>query len=168
MYINNWMRGLRNIVAGTLTLCALACESKVEDPNAAFEDAKMLRTTQSDSVAIATEADALRANAKPELKNSSIPRPKVTIIDPWIAYARGIEARLLVNDATIKSLKSLASNARNYKKIAALEKENSEFRQQMLAYKAEETARWAEFKTKMDNQVDLLEIGLKELNPALQ
>lgn len=166
--INNCKRGLRNIVACMLALCIVGCESQVEDGTGAFEDAKTLRTTQSDSIAISAEADALLANAKPELTGNTMPRPKVVIIDPWTAYAKGVEARLVRNETTITSLKGAADNAKIFKKVAALEKENADLRTQMTDYKAAEAARWTAFKASIDQQVDLVAVGLKELTPAVQ
>jgi hypothetical protein len=142
-------------------LFLISCHSFEEKTDTAFEEAKVSKEFTDDSLDMETEADLV-----PLLKTKPI---KVVVIDPWTNYAKEIEKEIRTNEKSIADLRAASgSNAKEFKKIASLEKSNQELQSNLIEYKQIFESNMEKFKSQMRLDLTELEQDLKELSEGIK
>lgn len=151
------------ITALFIAASMVACESNIAKGTEAFDNAKEARTTQDDSLAISTQADAMESNLKTSKPDKPSAKNNVVVVDSWTHFKNAMDLRIKSNENTIDALQGQNGNAKQAKKVAMLEKENLNLKAQMDRYREEEKQRWEKFSSAMNRDVDAITAELIEL-----
>lgn len=129
----------------------VACESRAESGEAAFEDAKEARTTLADSTAMSELAESIQSDKKGLVGNigkesAAMHTPKP---DAWTLFQRNTEADIVANATLIHVLKGMPDNGKLLKRTAQVESDNTELRATVDAFLKQEQENRADFQAKV-------------------
>lgn len=160
-YNKSFIFKIKTIVIPVFVLFFISCHSIEEKTDSAYEDAKESKEFTDDSLDMETEAELV-----PLLKTKPM---KVVVVDPWTNYSKEIEKEIKANEKIIADLRiSSGSNAKEFKKIAGLEKSNQELQSKLIEYKQMLDADMEKFKSDMRSDLIELEQDFKELSEGIQ
>jgi hypothetical protein len=146
-----------NTLTVTLGCIAInACQSHEQKANDAFENVKEGKISASNNI--------VETNPIEPVANQSI--KKTISLNEWEQYKIEIEARLIDNEINIRKLKSQDGvEAKHFKKINAIEKENTLMRLKMNEFNSETNNRLEKFKSEMNAQIKAIAADIKEAKP---
>jgi len=151
-----------NFISRMVTACFFimilaSCESHEQKVDDAFERVKEEKKTIKDSTLIS------KALVEEPKKAEQIVN-KIDTSDDWTKFKKEVEKKILANQNSIKALKSLPdANSRLLKKIAGLEKDNNDLRNQMDEYNEDMKVRLEKFKVQVNHDVNEIGIELKDI-----
>jgi hypothetical protein len=133
-----------------------ACQSHEQKANDAFEAVKEGKLSASNNIEKRSPTEtAVNQSAK-----------KPFVLNEWDQYKIEIEAKLVDNEIKIRKLKSKEGvEAKLFKKINALEKENTLMRLQMNEFNSETNNRLEKFKSEMNDQLKSIAEEIKTAQP---
>lgn len=144
------------ISANFLVVLLNSCGTRVTKAEDAFDLVKKERMLSDDSSFVSKET--IQASMKTELVK------KVEKPDEWTQFRLEMEKKIKLNEVAIKKIKDkseLKNNTR--RKLAFLEKENSELRVKMDEYAEDIKVRWETFKSSQNHIVNKVGIDLNAL-----
>jgi len=140
------------------SLLFTSCESHESAADDAFEEVKKEKGNLGVVDENLTTIDTVQS--KDKIKYVS---QKASSSD-WTLFERDMEQKILVNETKIKELKaSSTTNRKNLLRVLDLEKENLNFRQDLMTFKQEEKIRLETFKLKMNQDVSDIDVELKSM-----
>lgn len=143
------------------SILIFSCQSTEKKTDHAFEDAKLSKKFTDDSLDMETEAELVPLLATKPMK--------AVVVDSWINYSREIEKEIKANEKMIADLRTASgTNAKEFKKIASLEKINQELQSNLIEYKQKFEADLEKFKSEMKSDMIELEEDLEELSKNIQ
>jgi hypothetical protein len=164
-FIQKNIRSLSFYTITSLFLIAISsCHSHEQKPDDAFENIKEQKKLNKDSVPPVPEI------ISDQKKTEIISSQKKTEVVPksenqdWVSFRMGMEEKIIMNTLKIKSLKAAPeSNTKQLRKVARLEKNNTDLRKQMDDYAADAKARQEKFRTSMNQDVNDIGTELKDM-----
>lgn len=140
------------------SLLFTSCESHESAADDAFEEVKKGKEN------LDVFEENLMTNDTVQTADKIKPVAQKTNSSDWTLFEREIEQKILVNESKIKDLKSSATTSRkNLTRVLDLEKENLNFRQELMTYKHEEKIRMETFKLKMNQEISSIDVELKSM-----
>lgn len=137
-------------------LIFVSCESPEQKTDGAFELVKEEKMMAKDSFIAENEIPKVVTKVAIVMKNENV--------DEWKKFKLETEKKILKNENQIKEIKGMPdSNAKLYRKVATLEKNNNDLRRQMDEYNEEMKMKWASFKVKIDHDVNDIGIELQDI-----
>lgn len=140
--------------ATIIFVCLSACQSHEQKANDAFDNVKESKLHEVDNQPHANVSTIIETPVK------------TVIISDWDKYKIEIETRIVANEIKIRKLKSQEGvEAKLFKKISAVEKENTLLRLQMNEFNSETNNRLLKFKSDMNDQIQSIELEIKAAQP---
>ncbi len=145
------------IIAGFFSATMLiSCESHEQKADEAFELVKEEKMLSND-VNIDTLVVIQESSKIDQVKKNESP-------DEWTLFKIETEKKIFLNENKIKGIKGIPNtDTKFFRKVASLEKDNNDLRRKMDEYKGEEKARWENFKTMLNHDVNEIAIELKDI-----
>ena len=145
------------IITGCLLIMGLvSCESHEQKADEAFDMVKEEKKLTKDTPL--TIQDITVEEKKPE-----VIKEKEHLSD-WDKFKSETEKKIQLNESLIKEIKGKPNaNSKLLKNMISLEKDNNDLRKNMDQYKEEVKVMWENFKTKMNHDVNEIEIELKDI-----
>lgn len=148
-----------------------SCESSAQKKDAAFELFKEEKMKSKDGNIIHKETIQETNSPKPVLKASLVNKnmpAKGPInkekLDEWTKFRTEMGKKILANENSIKQIKSNPDeNVKLYRKIARLEKHNSDLKNQMTEYNEEVKLKWEKFQSKINQDENDISNELQSL-----
>jgi hypothetical protein len=157
--MNSIQKNIRTLsfytVASLFLISISSCHSHEQKPDDAFENIKEQKKLNKDSIPPTPEII-------PEQKKTEVVQKSEN--QDWVSFRTGMEEKIIMNTLKIKSLKAAPeSNTKQLRKVARLEKNNTDLRKQMDDYAADAKARQEKFKTSMTQDVNDIGTELKDM-----
>ncbi|HXC03949.1 MAG TPA: hypothetical protein VNZ86_04305 [Bacteroidia bacterium] len=157
------MKILNTVAALFLLIAGLySCQTREQKPDDAFEHIKEQKREIVDSVLHAREAVPMQKQA--DIQKQADVQKKTETADVWVHFRTDMEAKILVNEAKIKTLKGAKeTNTKSFRRIARLEKDNQDLRAQMDGYVKDEKIRQEKFRVTLLSDEKEIEASLKDI-----
>ncbi len=148
------------MLAGCFFIAILAsCSYHTKKTDDAFDLVKKNRMMSADSNFVS--ADVIQESLKTE---TTTPAKKIETPDEWIRFRLDTEKKVHLNEIKINEIKALPGMKSSFrKKLAALEKGNSDLRLQMDQYKEDVKMKWELFQASVNHNVKDINIELDVL-----
>ncbi len=144
------------IIGCFLTLIITACESREQKTDDAFDRVKKEKMSFNDSNSV--DRAMLQEQNKVEIFKAT------KKLDEWVVFKIEMEKKLLTNENKIEKIKGIPNTGNKLsRKITSLETANRDLRIQMDEYKKETKAKWESFRAKINQDVDKIDIELKDI-----
>jgi len=145
------------IASYIFAMVLIACESHEQKADDAFENVKAQKLMMKDTI------DVMKTPTPDSVKTEQL--KKVERPDEWTKFKTETENKIAANEIRIKKIKGIPNaNAKLMKQVMSLEKDNNDLRKEMDEYKEEVKVMWESFKTKINHDVNVISIELKDLN----
>ncbi len=150
------------IIILVLLLSLVSCESHEQKTDVAFENFKEGKLSQKEDVAIPEDTSEKRA----VIIKTPIKVQKTTEGEnDWTKFKCEIEKKIIKNEIQINEIKAKANlTTKELKKASSLEKENNDIRRKMDEFKEDEKMKWEKFKLTIDQDVNDINVELKDIN----
>ncbi len=146
---------MKSAVLCLIVAFMVACTSREQKNDAAFDRVKQEKTETNDSAVVNDAMTFEIAKKKPAVK---------IITDERTEFYQGIAKRIQANQIGIAELKNNHSQDGDMKKKATkMEEENNDLSIQLDKYNKDEKLKWELFKASMNQQVDEIGIELKAI-----
>jgi hypothetical protein len=133
-----------------------SCQSHEQKQDDAFEHVKEQKKVNKDSGAAAMVI-------QPEQDKPSVLK-KNEKTDEWISFQKELEGKIVQNELNIKILKGAkGTSTKSFRKLAHLEKDNSDLRKQMNNFNADAIARKQAFKASIYTDVNVIGAELRDM-----
>ncbi len=133
-----------------------SCESHEQKADDAFDIVKQERMFPKDSIHAKEEIIE-------EAKKTEVVKKKENQ-DEWTKFRTDMEKRIALNEIKIKEIKNTPNaTSKLLKKVANLEKDNNDLREEMEEYYQDMKAKWENFKLKLNHDANDVDLELKAL-----
>ncbi len=136
-----------------------SCQTSEQKQDDAFEHVKEQKKVNKDTLLAAIPIPS-------EQDKFSVPK-KNEKTDGWISFQKELEEKIVQNELNIKILKGAkGTNTKSFRRLAHLEKDNSDLRKQMIDFNADAMARKLAFKASISTDANVIGAELREMTTA--
>ncbi len=145
---------LPQILSGIIIFLAVSCQSHEKKPDDAFDLVKEEKRLNMDSGNIIPVDNRVEPVKKAEIPD----------VDEWSIFKTETERKIVLNEKKLRELKNLPqADARFFKKISALEEENTDLRRQLNEYAEMVKVNFGKFKIQMMHNIETVNSDLNDL-----